>query len=627
MVEESDEGNNVYGPVNVSILWPDLIVSGVVPDPMVGEPWVPFNVSVTIENLGGADANGFDVDIYYNSSGPPPMYEDGDDFAFVDNLEAGRNMTINFTVEYGSSGNYSFWAQVDPLDGVAESREDNNVYGPVNVSILWPDLRVEISPDPIYACVGQQIWYELIVFNDGAANASNFYVDAYHNLNQSPVPGQHGDVRVQVDFLAANDSVTLDSFPHPSNPTPGESEFWAQVDSDQDVSESNEGNNIDGPVPVYNEVCPTSTPTATATATPTCILGDATNDGIINAGDITKVERIILGWDAETPCSDANQDGTTNTSDIGTVEYMILGIWPWNHVHIEAPDNLPYCTHFNATVFITYVEDFGSASLNVSYSPSVLALEGVTGGQLMEIDPGISADFYTVNVTEWSQPGGAGTLLVNASIDGNPGPDGAGYLARLHFHVIGSAGQTSPIAFNVSQSWMKDDVGGLINSSWGDTSLTVGYTPYEADKEQIEAAVAEFMTRPTDPAYNHTIGEVPKQGYKTARINSSNISGPEVIPGEWYYPIAICPLTTHAFPKGILKNVPASVHTDNHICGGANNASYGADPSCLDTVSEGHYKWYTTDSGDVISICRGYACTDGPEASGTNADGFQDVYP
>ena len=72
----------------------------------------------------------------------------------------------------------------------------------------------------------------------------------------------------------------------------------------------------------------------------------------------------------------------------------------------------------------------------------MLDLEGVANGRLMEIDPGVSADFYTVNVTDWSQPGGPGTLLVNASVDGNPGPSGAGYLAKLQFHVIGSAGQT-----------------------------------------------------------------------------------------------------------------------------------------------------------------------------------------
>lgn len=201
--------------------------------------------------------------------------------------------------------------------------------------------------------------------------------------------------------------------------------------------------------------------------------GDADGDNIVNAGDITKVERIILGSDSETTGADANGDGEVNAADIGVIEYMILGIWPWHHVHIEAPDSLPNSDDFTATVFITYVENFGSASLEVTYNSSVLDLEDVTNGQLHEINPGVSADFYTVAIDGWSQPGGPGTLLVNASVDGNPGPDGAGYLAQLHFHVIGSAGQTSPIAFNVPQSWVKDNVGGAITATWEDDSVTV----------------------------------------------------------------------------------------------------------------------------------------------------------
>ena len=218
----------------------------------------------------------------------------------------------------------------------------------------------------------------------------------------------------------------------------------------------------------------TASTTPTPTATPTAGMpGDADENGEINAGDITMVERMILAWNEETLNADANQDGTVNASDIGVIEYMILEIWPWNRVHIEAPDNLPYCTHFTATVFITYVEDFGSTGFELTYNSAVLDLEGVSNGKLMQIDPGVSTDFYTVSIDDWSQPGGAGTLLVNASVDGNPGPDGAGYLAQLRFHVIGSAGQNSPIAFNASQSWLKDNVGDDITATWEDDSVTV----------------------------------------------------------------------------------------------------------------------------------------------------------
>jgi hypothetical protein len=180
------------------------------------------------------------------------------------------------------------------------------------------------------------------------------------------------------------------------------------------------------------------------------------------------VERIIAAVDAPTENADANVDGTVNATDMGVIEYIILEIWPWNHVHIEAPDKLPYCTNFTTYVFITYVENFGSASLTVNYNASILDLQDVTDGKILEV-----ADLYTVNVTGWSQPGGLGMVVINVSIDGNPGVSGAGYLAEIHLHVNGSAGQTSPLAFNVSQSWLKNSVGGIIGTTWEDDFFTV----------------------------------------------------------------------------------------------------------------------------------------------------------
>jgi len=54
--------------------------------------------------------------------------------------------------------------------------------------------------------------------------------------------------------------------------------------------------------------------------------GDATGDGVINALDITKVERIIAGLDAQTSGADANQDGNVNALDITKVERLIAGL-------------------------------------------------------------------------------------------------------------------------------------------------------------------------------------------------------------------------------------------------------------------------------------------------------------
>jgi hypothetical protein len=59
-------------------------------------------------------------------------------------------------------------------------------------------------------------------------------------------------------------------------------------------------------------------------STPLCIPGDANEDGVVNALDITKVERIIATLDPETCGADANEDGTVNALDITKVEIIIV---------------------------------------------------------------------------------------------------------------------------------------------------------------------------------------------------------------------------------------------------------------------------------------------------------------
>ena len=56
--------------------------------------------------------------------------------------------------------------------------------------------------------------------------------------------------------------------------------------------------------------------------------GDATGEGAVNMGDVTKVERIILGLDPPTAGSDANNDGIIDMQDIIKIERIILGIDP-----------------------------------------------------------------------------------------------------------------------------------------------------------------------------------------------------------------------------------------------------------------------------------------------------------
>jgi hypothetical protein len=56
------------------------------------------------------------------------------------------------------------------------------------------------------------------------------------------------------------------------------------------------------------------------------LVGDANGDGAVNALDITKAERIVVGLDAETPGADANGDGVVNALDITKIERIVVGL-------------------------------------------------------------------------------------------------------------------------------------------------------------------------------------------------------------------------------------------------------------------------------------------------------------
>jgi alpha-tubulin suppressor-like RCC1 family protein/Tol biopolymer transport system component len=68
----------------------------------------------------------------------------------------------------------------------------------------------------------------------------------------------------------------------------------------------------------------------TATSSPFKVVhpGDANGDGLVTMGDVTKVERIILGLDPPTAGADANGDGVITMGDVTKIERIILGLDP-----------------------------------------------------------------------------------------------------------------------------------------------------------------------------------------------------------------------------------------------------------------------------------------------------------
>ncbi|MGA8850022.1 MAG: BACON domain-containing carbohydrate-binding protein [Dehalococcoidia bacterium] len=113
-------------------------------------------------------------------------------------------------------------------------------------------------------------------------------------------------------------------------------------------------------------------------------------------------------------------------------------------VGIDAPAKVNPGSFFVAKVTVDSVTDLDTCGFDVTYNQTIITVTDVTGGEI---------DGHTVEVPPgyWSYiPYGeenTGRIRVIAAVPGTPAPGvtGTGYLAQVHFEVIGSGGSTSDI--------------------------------------------------------------------------------------------------------------------------------------------------------------------------------------
>ncbi len=136
-------------------------------------------------------------------------------------------------------------------------QDDNGDSDADSVDILvtsgLPDLQITSF---VATETDGDIDYEVHVKNAGSTDVGSFWVDLFYDSADAPVVGaDYGDDWQQVTSLAAGASTTL-TFTRASTP-PGSYDSWIMVDTFNDIAESNETNNVDGP----ETVTVTGTPT------------------------------------------------------------------------------------------------------------------------------------------------------------------------------------------------------------------------------------------------------------------------------------------------------------------------------------------------------------------------------
>jgi hypothetical protein len=138
---------------------PDLIIQKLVIDPIQPAQSQTVTIEITVKNQGQAASDECWLDWYSNLSAPPISDQEGDDYVAVPPLTPAETYTWQTSYVYNSVGDFIMYAFVDSFSEIAESIEDNNVYGPYGIHVANPALLPRTGLTVSYA-TGDDAYYQ-----------------------------------------------------------------------------------------------------------------------------------------------------------------------------------------------------------------------------------------------------------------------------------------------------------------------------------------------------------------------------------------------------------------------------------------------------------------------------------
>jgi subtilase family serine protease len=251
-VSESNESNNVRGPLSVTVQGtpqgPDLVVDSLTAT-VTGTTLATVRYTARVCNKGTQQSPTSQVHVYYNRTTAPATGQLGDRFTTVQSLAPGACTNRQIFRSGTPPGTYASWAQVDPSNTIAEAVETNNVAGPTTVTVgstKGADLTIKSLTTQVFG--SSSVRYRAEVCNTGTGSSGATTVVVYYNRATAPAVGANGDQLTTVPQLAPGACTTRSIFR--SGTPPGTYTSWAQVDVPNVVTETSEANNIAGPVKV-----------------------------------------------------------------------------------------------------------------------------------------------------------------------------------------------------------------------------------------------------------------------------------------------------------------------------------------------------------------------------------------
>ncbi|MDY6918250.1 MAG: PKD domain-containing protein [Chloroflexota bacterium] len=235
---------------------------------------------------------------------------------------------------------------------------------------------------------------------------------------------------------------------------------------------------------------------------------------------------------------------------------LALVVWPsvaqaqGATVSIDAPAEVGEGVDFTVKVSIGAVENFDSCNFDVSYDPSVIRVTDVTNGL-------VAGTIIPVDMWALVPQGTQGTIRVIENVPGLSGVSGTGYLAEIHFHVVGSAGSISAIV--LSNGVLSDNAANEIPATWLDDSVNVT-TALDAD---FAANRAEGIAGVTQFTFSDaTTGGTPGYTYEwdfdsNGSVDSNSPSPTYVYPSTGDFTVSLT--VTDSLPGGGTVDVETKV--------------------------------------------------------------------
>jgi PKD repeat protein len=212
-------------------------------------------------------------------------------------------------------------------------------------------------------------------------------------------------------------------------------------------------------------------------------------------------------------------------------------------VSILAPAEADHCSNITVSVNVSAVTNFDSYELDISYNASVLEVVGAESGP-----QGVTAgmiDSTTVPVDSWAffPLGTPGTIRVLGNIPGSAGATGSGYLAQLHFHVIGFPGDSS-------------DITPSNGSLWDNTGEDIPVVDWLGASLEVSPGVVVSIAAPPEVAEDSNI---------TARVNITGVTDLDSYQFELSYNTSVLEVIgTEGGPQGVTDGLIDSTPITDH---------------------------------------------------------------